>query len=326
MRHFANLLAASLLVAAGTAKAASPCNELAQTVRQGTLKTGDSERSLADRLAQSSPALMTVNEKRYRKTVPRPFPIPEDGANASYEPLGDSGVVAISSVSGSMHCQNYKFYQRKGAKALGFPAPKGFAGDETDLCWTSYAMAGTFRGVPMMLREDDADYKSTLTLFPLAGKKWGPTCSIAVEFAPTLQIDNGYCKSGTCPAPLSDKAMQIARHYNDKSPQPDRMTGQAADQILARSSGAKDKLKILPEFEIVTSNPYTEFSESQTFALLLDGKPSLAVVGGGLFGWRDYSGVLVSFWQDSTDGLVPLAGFQIEKTNKSVKTISVLPH
>jgi hypothetical protein len=320
MRQLASLTVCALLLA-NTANAASLCDDLARPIQQGKLNDSESGHPLTKRLAKAEPGLITLNEERFKRSVPKPFPMPEHTDSASYQPFGDSGVVAIKSVSGTAHCESWEFYERKGKRTVNFPHPPGFSSGEGDLCWTSYAQVGAIHGTPILFEESDEDYAQSLTLFPLHGRKWGPRCGINVEFASTLRIDNAYCKSGTCPANLSGKALKIAQSYNSKSAQPDQITGPDAAKIQSLSSAVQ--LKILPRFGIDSTNPYIEFSGSQAFALSLDGKPSLAVVGGGLFGWRDYSGVLVAFWQVAGDQLVPLAGFQIEKTNQTVKKISV---
>ena len=314
-----------MILLATPAGAADLCEDVAAPIRQGKLdvinrKGWSLNGSLLDGLAGVRPQLIKLNRDEVNDTVPAPFPRPQ-GTGVIYEPLGGSGIVAIGSVGGAMHCQNFKFFERKGKGVASFPAP-AMLPDHHELCWNEWGRTGTVSGIPVNFVENEAQkYRRSISFTPLQDRKWGKQCRITVTYRPDLRISASSCKAGTCPSQLGDLATQIARRYENKLAQPVEIRGAEAKVIREL---LEDSDRILPSFRDDFSNGYLTFGkDSRMIPLKLNGRLSIAMVGSGWWGWRNYPGLLVGFWQVEKDQLVPVAGFQIGYAQNKVTRVSV---
>jgi hypothetical protein len=99
--------------------------------------------------------------------------------------------------------------------------------------------------------------------------------------------------------------------------------GADVDSFASLTGLAQSMLPDLAHLPTFDANPlYTMIDKANLVPIVVDGETQLGIIGGGLFGSRDYPGYLVAIWRKASQSLEPIGGFQIEEQCGKVVSVS----
>lgn len=260
-------------------------------------------------------------------------------APVSLERLPGQSLVHLYSVQGTARCQSSLFVEldRMG-RWRQLPRPPVLDGDAHP-CWTRAGSLAELMGRPVFLVHGGESQLSDDELYQVSvwdGAQWGRACSLHVAFRKSYRLDGMSCRgtqafceraaaAGLSLGERYDRSRAHAGRFEPPEPahRPDTAT-------LAALAGVN--LMSPPEFPAAearqsTADVFTAgFSNAdlQRFALQLDGRWFVALLGHAGVGWRESNVTLLGLYNAAADGrLEPLAGFRVQRERAGLRSISV---
>lgn len=328
-RLCAGLATLSLAFGPNAAQAAGPsdlCEPIIQHLRRGEAHRSSGDTVLAalgksGGLKLGETRMIGADElRRLKPTAALEARFPRAGELVTLSWLEPGRVGMIDDVQGTLRCSNLTFFRVEQGRARRIAPPRSLRVRGTHLCWTNGVRTGSVEGRPALLEEDSegAPWTVELQVFPWIGDAWGKPCRLQARFAAELVMDTRHCTAGAVCGDLESEALRLARrreHHQPMAP---------ADPRFATLAAKSTALEELPAQDGTIA--YGHFADPQLTTPRTGGADTVAVVGGGDIGWREYPGHIVAFWRETADGgLTPLAGYQIARRRGALTSVRRLP-
>jgi hypothetical protein len=236
---------------------------------------------------------------------------------------GQIGMISV--IGGTANCQIVKFFGIANQQAQTIKPPTGFSVDG-EACWGDSLGARQIKDTPYLIEDQDIGKTNPHTLTIVHWQNgWGENCKITITQSVEFSVEGRSCADEVNCDALQKIAVEQAKLREKNS-------NQQSDNTTDTNF---DKNETLPEFteNAYGGNPYTEMEDEKKFAV--PGFPNMVgVIGTGHFGWRNYDGWLVSFWDSARwdsekswnlTSRLPYAGFQIARQNGNIEGIIINP-
>jgi hypothetical protein len=250
----------------------------------------------------------------------------------SVERLPGTDVYMISTVQGTLHCQNSIFLEAKpGAEPKSLAAAPMEWG-EGDMCWTVSGDFGQVFGHPAFIAHgtlNDHTNDEDIRIVPWTGAGWGKMCKVALRFRRTFTLTHTYCGDRDVCRAGEAVAVDAATAYDKVRAQTDTVSNfhfgppptKDALDATGRATKAPGSNLATPEFPTFGATApigdplrysYNGFTY---FPLILNGKSYVGALGYDGVGWRESGRTLFAIYSEDKGALTPLAGFAVDLSN-----------
>ena len=225
-------------------------------------------------------------------------------------------IAAVMTSEGSASCTNVTLLESVGHRLLQMVPPYLV---RTMSCsrWGDVMFLGRLDGQPFVAKESIQD--TNIQVASWNGHAWASSCSVVVTYAPQLVSEGTFCLKGNCRRAESAARQAAMQFKADAAQQLSYMKGANSElDQLVKLAGQTLGTGIVPvprDWDGINPAYLTPH------LVRLDGHPTLAMVGEWKNGVSEESepiGFAVGLWQQSGEGLKPVAGFHLRTARLKV--------
>lgn len=317
---------ALLLAETGIAQAApSLCEGLAQTLsRTPAAASQQAADPLKQRLALATAQPLALAAAELSESVAVEL-LPEvSPAELALERLPGQALLHLYTYQGTAGCQLSRFALPEGAGRWRLVAGPALLDERSSPCGTLSGSLARLDGQPVFVvhgRERQTEEAEVYRLAAWEGAQWGPSCSLHLRYPLRYRLESAHCAAAPAICRRAQAlALSLGERYDRARASGARFEPPRAARAPAALKAALSRLDLtvppaFPGAERAAADAFTAGyanADLQAFALSMDGRWFLALLGHAGVGWRESAQTLLGLYvPDPAGQLLPVAGYRV---------------
>ncbi|TWB42446.1 lysozyme inhibitor LprI family protein [Nitrospirillum pindoramense] len=246
--------------------------------------------------------------------------------------------MVLSTVGGSMSCQDFDWFKLNGPDAVA-PLPPPEQAYESSYCLNAGALstsatAGEIStgatGTAAFIVSENQITAATLRTRSLVNGAWTDSCEVAAEYRTTYEVTEGGCAADTalCAAlkgQLAGWAAMVEKSgwSKDASKQGAHKTFPALPGVVAGGLPPTGTLELVPDMAQASWPLFV--TEAPLLTWQGPGEPLTLRLSHATLGWREDTTYILGAWRSVGDTLKPVAGYVIALKRTGAPAVKVTP-